>query len=137
MEQTLYRAYSVLPSFQGRERTRVAWIPLRSGEAHLSGYEDLVRDFDSLPQERRLHVKGYVDEFFTAQELEALRLYLETRRGLPIETEERPVPLTCTDESGCPLVPLRLSPQREGRFIRIERTRGADLPFDVAAVYDV
>lgn len=137
MELSLYRAYSVLASFQGRENVRVVWIPLRSGEAHLSGYETLVRDFDALPQADRFHVKGYVDEFFTERELEALKSYLEIRRGVPVEAEPRPTPLVCTDERGHPLVPLRLSPKGDKRFIRIERTKGLDLPFDVAAVYDI
>lgn len=137
MELFLYRAYSVLTSFQGRENVRVVWIPLRSGEAHLSGYDSLVRDFDRLPQEDRFHVKGYVDEFFTAGELEILKRYLAESRGLPVETDSRPTPLTCTDASGRPLVPLRLRREGEKRFIRIERTKGMDLPFDVAAVYDL
>lgn len=137
MKSSLYRAYSVLLSFQGKDNVRIVWIPLRSGETPLSDYEDLVPNFDELTQEVRSRVKGYIDEFFTARELEALRRYLKERRDCPVEAEPLKTPLSWTDDQGHPLTPLRTDRQGKGRFIRIERTKEFDLPFDVAALYDL
>ncbi|MBL3592365.1 MAG: hypothetical protein JMJ93_02505 [Synergistaceae bacterium] len=137
MDLSLYRAFSVLQSFQGKDNVRIVWIPLRSGEAHLSGYERFVQNFDDLPQEARFHLKGYIDEFFTADELEALKGYLAEKRGCLVEVEPLAAPLSFSEKDKDSLIPLRLNRQGQGRFIRIEKTREWDLPFDVAALYDL
>jgi hypothetical protein len=155
MSTKLYRAYSEIDNFLGRDGVRLTWfVPERKTPLELD-YVTLIEDFDAAKYARLNadHDAGYglsdkeigflqfcdcaigfINEHFTEAEAAHLADYLEKTYGVIIQTEEARLP---TNLQVVPTVECSLS---EGvGFFKLpeEDENGYDLPVPVWGFYDL
>jgi hypothetical protein len=111
----------------------ILWVPLRAERIRVAPYSVLVKGIENIHPTALSAVKGYIDEFFTVDELYKLKDCIEGSSDLHLTFSEYKAPLNCTDDNGEPLIPYRCRgleniAERKGFIARLV----SYLPFDVA-----
>ncbi len=136
MDSFLYRAESVIEGFRGLPLARVTWLPLRAERLRCGPLEELVAGSENIPSEELSIVRGLLDEFFTLEEGNRLRGALLQAFGYHVDLIGHPLPMTCRDDFGQLLIPLRVLPESTWAGKDVITHRGKlSLPFDVLALW--
>ncbi len=126
----LYEAWS--ESFLQGPNEIIRWIPLRAERIRVAPYPVLIRDFDMLSSAEQSLAKGFADEFFGLSEWNLLASAFTGDGVLSLRRKMVELPLTCRDEAGNILRPLRCREDLEDR--RVVECPFRPLPYGVLGV---
>lgn len=131
----LFGARSRVPIFQGREKVDFIWFMCNRREP-VAPYAELIEGYAELTApDRRQQLEGYIDEFFTAEEIEALADYVRQAHDLELTVKEKRLPLSLEKQNVLPLVHRTMNTGQD--FYMLCKEEGYDLPFDVWGLYDI
>ena len=85
----------------------IRWIPLRAERIRVAPYSILIRDFDALSSAGQSLAKGFADEFFGLSEWNLLAAAFTGDGVLSLRRRTIDLPISCRDEAGNILLPLR------------------------------
>ncbi len=98
----LYRAWSRVNNYRGRDQVRFNWF-CENRAKPVAPYDELIKNYDPTDRDA-IEEQRTVNEYFTAQEIDELKRYLEKYHNTQLVFEEIVVPV----ERG--LMPLRSMP---------------------------
>lgn len=128
----LYTAYSVMDGFKGHDCVKMNWIYLNR-EWPVAPFERLITNYKNLNKNIRPYFEECVKEFFSLDEVNALKAYL-AGRGTMLYVNEEVLPVT---DMFVPISFRQISP-REGRgFFDLSAEQDNKLPFKVLGYYDL
>ncbi len=136
MSKRLYRARSIIDDFQGLPRAEVRWIPLRAERLRSGPLETLVKDVASFSDRELSLVRGFLDEWMTLPEANALKQTIGQKFGYAVELETADLPLDCRKANGEVVEPLRTRDDSQWSGQKTLPHRGQlKLPFDVLSLW--
>ncbi|MGE5423182.1 MAG: hypothetical protein ACM3QW_07950 [Ignavibacteriales bacterium] len=126
----LFRAWSMVNNYRGRDQVRFNWFCAQRFKP-VAPYAELIKNFDptdrDAPAEQRT-----ADEYFTGQEVEDLKQYLEKYHHTKLLFEEVALPI----ERG--LMPMRLMPVGGPRdFYKLDSEEDYDLKIPVWSFFNL
>ncbi|MFP5212689.1 MAG: hypothetical protein ACLGPL_04850 [Acidobacteriota bacterium] len=129
----LYSAYSIVDNYQGRDGVRFNWIYL-DRKRPVAPYEGLIQNYGGVEPRVRPFFETYINELFTAEEVERLGRFVTEHLGGHFEANEEPVP---APSLFLPM-PFQQAPVGVGRgFYYLSDIESYDLPFKVCGFFDV
>ena len=123
----LYEAWS--ESLLQETRGIIRWIPLRAERIRVAPYPVLIREFDSLSSAGQSLAKGFADEFFGLSEWNLLATAFTGDGAFSLRRRPIDMPISCRDETGNILRPLRCREDLEDR--RVAECPFLPLPYSV------
>jgi hypothetical protein len=138
MGAKLYRAYSIVEEYDGYKNVRFDWF-MKQREEPVVRYQEVLSDYMDLSGQDLKRARLYVDEFFTAGEVEQLRTYLREQHGeeLVIKTVKLPQRFRWLDTDGWLVTHTPFGPTWGGgqdAFYPIPNELGYTPPFQAWAV---
>ncbi|MGE5415147.1 MAG: hypothetical protein ACM3UZ_00010 [Acidobacteriota bacterium] len=126
----LYRAWSVVNNFRGRDQVRFNWF-CKSRKQPVGLYADLIRNYDPASGDAEYDQMS-INEYFGAAEIEQLRRYLRLKHHVELYTEEVELPA----EAG--LMPIGILPTDSLRdYYSLDEEEGYNLTISVSAFYSL
>jgi hypothetical protein len=131
--QELFHVASKIRKFRGCKGVLLSWF-VDERSAPLVAYGDYIADYENLEGDLRSYAESSIDELFTQDEALTLLKYILGHDGEAVETveiERASLPVSNT-------LPHHATPlDRFNDHILIWKRPGYDLPFKVAAAYDL
>lgn len=91
----LYEAWSVINNFLGCDKVPIHWYYIDSGQRRRLQYHNLIADYDKIENsEDEINCYGeYIDELFSEDEIEQLKIYLEKSHNVSLLTKRIEFPV--------------------------------------------
>lgn len=128
----LFKAYSYVDNHESLGRVCFEWV-YHMREKPVASYEDLLAGYHSLDSEAKSRAEDEVDALFTAEEVEALAVYLENVHGYDSFLAEKYLPIEPKRirDKGI----LEMDTGTTGGIYLMSEDKGYNLPFAVRGYY--
>jgi len=129
----LFRAYSIV-KYPVEGEICYHWYISERLHVFERPYKDLIEDYDKIACDDVFYIKNMVDEFFDADELNALQTFLHECFGVELTSEEVTLPIPREEQNVMPYggVPAGGGP---GHYLLHKHSK-YNLPFKVVGYYD-
>ena len=105
--------------------------------APIAPYDKLIEDYYSLDEEKKMYAQEHVDEFFTEEELEALRSYL-SRYNISLAVKKAAIPLPKEQQEDIlPMKEIMYRVEYMASYMLSEIHDDYDLPFEGCGAIDL
>lgn len=133
--QGLFKAYSVAANFRYQDNyydnVKIHWFVTDRKSSPLP-YGKAIENYDEIPFLEKVGPESFVNQCFTAQEVELLKHYLISTQKTKVVVEECPLPVKSTASGYRDTIPPPGT-----NFISLHKKSGYNLPFKVDGIFNL